>query len=143
MSVPPELTTFGAVIRFAAALERQAADHYEAWLAQDPGEARELAVSLASGHGRRAARLERLVREQLNEIILEPITGLRAERYLREGKSADMPAAGTSAALEERLARFYCDLVEHAGRALGGAARSLERFARESQGQAKELREAE
>ncbi|MCJ7751708.1 MAG: hypothetical protein MUQ65_11550, partial [Armatimonadetes bacterium] len=61
MSVPPELTTFGAVIRFAAALERQAVDHYEAWLAQDPGEWRELASSLASDHDRRAARLARIV----------------------------------------------------------------------------------
>lgn len=143
MSASPELTTFGAVIRFAAALERQAVDHYQAWLAQDPGEWRELALSLASSHDRRAARLERLVREQLNEMILEPITGLRAERYLAEGESGDTRSVGASAALEERLARLYSDLVEHAGRALGGAARSLQRFAGESQRHAEELREAE
>jgi hypothetical protein len=126
MSVPPELTTFGAVIRFAAALERQATGHYVAWLAQDAGEARDLASSLASSHRRRAARLERLVREQLNEMLLEPIAGLRAERYLAEGESGDTPGAGASVAMEERLARLYSDLVEHAGRALGGAARSAE-----------------
>ena len=143
MSAPPELTTFGAVIRFAAALETEAAAHYERWLAQSQaGDVPALVSSLASDHAKRAARLERLVREQLNEMTLEPIAGLRAERYSGEGEPPDAPTAATSAALEERLARLYTDLVEHAGRALGGAARSLQRFADESQRHAERVREA-
>jgi len=138
MSAPPELRTFGAVIRFAAAHEAEAVAYYERWMAKG-GDRPALIASLASRHAKRAARLERLVREQLNEMILEPIAGLCAEDYAIT--SEESLCAASAIELETRLARLYSDLVEHAGRALGVAARSLSRFADESQRQAEELHE--
>ena len=140
MSEWQELTTFGAVIRFAAAREAEAAAYYERWAARRGGTPA-LASSLASGHAKRAARLERLVREQLNEMILEPIAGLRADDYA--GEIEEAPTAAASAALEDRLERLYSDLLHHAGRTLGGATRVLQRFAEESRRHAEELRDVE
>ena len=125
----PRLGTFGALMRFAAQLEREAAERYATW-AREPGRGGGFAA-LADSHRKRADQLARMVQEQLNEMTLEPISGLEASDYL----PPEGPASGGAAearALEERLARLYEDAAERAGHVLGGAARSLQRLARQS-----------
>jgi len=78
-----ELGTAGAVLGFALELEKQAASFYQETLAEVAGDAplREVMEQLAQRHGRRVKRLERLRREQVTEMILEPIRGLEDNPY--------------------------------------------------------------
>ncbi len=123
----PELTSFGTVILFAQALEARAGS-----LAGEVGEPK-----AARLHTKRAKRLELLRRERLNEVVLQPLTGLdRAEYLPAEGLSG---AAGL-ATLEDTTARFYRDALEHAADVLGGLERTFDRFARESDKLAAALR---
>jgi len=123
----PDLTSFGTVILFAQAREGRAAQ-----LAGEVGEAK-----AARLHAKRAKRLELLRNERLNEVVLQPLTGMdRAEYLPAEGLAG---AAGL-ATLEEITARFYRDALEHAAEVLGGLERTFDRFARESENLAATLR---
>lgn len=130
----PRLGTFGALMRFAAQLEGEAAERYAAW-AGDPDLGGRFAA-LADSHRKRADQLARTVQEQLNEMTLEPISGLDASDYLppEDPPSGDDAAARMAWArdVEERLARLYEDATQRAGHVLGGASRSLQRLARQS-----------
>lgn len=124
----PELNTLGALLRFAISLETETADRYAEWSAAAgaPASFSELALE----HSTRAERLTRLLREQLNEMILEPISGLSIARY-------QAPASDVAAS-ERRLAQLYADIVTQAGHVLPGAARTFIRFGERSQQLARE-----
>jgi len=80
-----ELGTAGAVLSFALELERQAASFYQEALAHpkvsEGTRVRGVLEQLAQQQRRRVKRLERLRREQVTEMILEPIRGLEDEPY--------------------------------------------------------------
>jgi hypothetical protein len=123
----PELTSFGTVLLFAQALEARAG--------QMAGEVDE--PKAARLHTKRAKRLELLRKERLNEVVLQPLTGMDRTEYLpAEGLSG---AAGL-ATLEETTARFYRDALARAADVLGGLERTFDRFARESENLAATLR---
>ena len=130
----PKLGTFGALMRFAAQLEGEAAERYARWT--DDADLGGRFAALADSHRKRAEQLARMVQEQLNEMTLEPITGLDASDYLppEDPPSGDDAAARMAWArdVEERLARLYEDATRQAGHVLGGAARALQRLARQS-----------
>jgi hypothetical protein len=128
-AVPPELNTLGALMRFAISREAETADRYAEWAtaAEAPASFSELAAE----HTLRAERLTRLLREQLNEMILEPISGLSVADY--PGPAADMTD------VERELARLHTDIVTQAGHVLPGASRTLTRFAERSRQLAREL----
>ncbi len=120
---PPQLNTLGALMRFAISLETETADRYAEWATA--ADASASFSELATEHNLRVERLTRLLREQLNEMILEPISGLSVADYTG-------PTTNT-ADLERRLARLYTDIVAHAGHVFPGASRTLTRFAERSQ----------
>ena len=123
----PEVTSFGTVILFAQALEGRAAA-----LAASIDEAK-----AARLHGKRGKRLELLRKERLNEVVLQAIGGLERSEYL---PPADLTGGAGLAALEDRITRFYRDALIHAADVLGGLERTFERFARESEDLAAQLR---
>lgn len=123
----PELTSFGTVILFAQALEARAA-----YLAGEADEAK-----MARLHTKRAKRLELLRKERLNEVVLQPLSGMDRAEYL---PAADLAGAAGLATLEETTARFYRDALDRAADVLGGLERTFERFARESENLAATLR---
>lgn len=123
----PELTSFGTVILFAQALESRAAD-----LAQGIEEAK-----AARLHTKRGKRLELLRKERLNEVVLQPLSGLDRAEYL---PPEDAVGAEGLALLEDSVARFYRDALTHAADVLGGLERTFDRFARESEDLAARLR---
>ncbi|MEW5759465.1 MAG: hypothetical protein AB1779_01710 [Candidatus Thermoplasmatota archaeon] len=84
-----ELTTFGAVMKFAIELEETCIKNYEA---QNK--------LLYEKHKKRKSLLEKIRRERLNEILLEPITGLNANDYEIKNISE----------MEEKIGKFYADL---------------------------------
>src|SRR5574340_796544 len=93
-----ELTTFGAVLKFALEQEAALAGLYAA--AAEAG--RELPAELAANGERNRKRLELIRRQQVNEMLLEAVQGLDTEDYrLDAGDAARLEAA------EATLERFY------------------------------------
>ncbi len=113
------LNTFGAVLSHAIELEAQLRDWYSRL-----GEA-----DKAKAADKRRMKLERVRRENVVEITLEPIEGLDAADYRLD--LADASPAGRTA-VENVAARFYRDVAPKIN--VRAAQRALERCGREHAG---------
>jgi hypothetical protein len=110
------LNSFGAILTFAIDLETRLRDYY-----QGIGDS-----SRAADADKRRANMERVRRENVTEIKLEPIQGLDIDAYTLD--LSDTTAAGQQAA--ERIAtQFYTDVAPHIN--VREAQRALERAARQ------------
>ena len=109
------LTTFGAIMGFAGKITGQSADTYKTMIqkAKDPG-LREILGTLSVEGGKSRSLMEKTRRENVTEMILEPITGLRQEDYEIDLKVTDgMEDADLLKAvltLEEREWKFFSDV---------------------------------
>ena len=113
------LNTFGAVFTFAIELEAQLSAYYS-----DIGDA-----GMAKAADKRRVKLERVRRENVVEITLEPIEGLSADDYALD--LSDGSADGRAAAVRT-AARFYRDAAPKIN--VRAAQRALERCGREHGG---------
>jgi len=135
----PDLTSFGTLLLYAQALEGATGDAAAAALEESPlDSAAETLVKAKRLHTKRGKRLEQLRRERLNEVVLQPLTGLSREAYLP--RSHEKAVVEELALLEDTTARFYRDALTHAADVLGGLERTFARFARESEAMAASLR---
>ncbi len=121
----PELTNFGSLVRHALMIESAASAFYEG-----PGSALgPLATELAAAHRERHRVVARARQQYLNEVILEPISGLDGRKYVVDVAPADPTDARSRAlALEETSAAFYADSAEVAGALLAEAARTFRKL---------------
>lgn len=109
-----ELGTFGAVLAFAIKLEGHSAEFYEeaASLARH-SLAEGVFWALAEAKRKRKELLEKSRREYINEMLLEPIVGLKGSDYLMEtelsSKMGYHDALRLAMELEERSQRLYLD----------------------------------
>ena len=113
------LNTFGAILSYAASMEAQLQAYY-----QGIGKA-----ELAKAADKRRKKLERVRRENVVEITLEPIEGLDAAKYSLD--LADVSDDGQSTA-EETAAQFYRDVAPKIN--VRAAQRALERCGKEHVG---------
>ena len=113
------LNTFGAILSYAADMEAQLCDWY--------GGIGESAKAKAAD--KRRKKLERVRRENVVEITLEPIAGLDAADYVLD--LADVSREG-QAAVADIAARFYRDVAPKIN--VRAAQRALERCGREHAG---------
>jgi hypothetical protein len=141
----PEISSFGTLLKFALALEATTAE-LESQASVAPACAPHQAelAAMAKKHTRRIGDLERLQRERLNEVILQPLSGMARDEYLPtatlpEGGAAELTAA--LAGLEENAARFYGDAAERGVNLLGGLDRTFKRFIKEDKKRAQTLRQ--
>jgi rubrerythrin len=125
-----ELTKFGALVQFALELEQGAAAFYNEAEKQAGGDSlKAVFSSLLSDCRKNAQRLERIRREDVNEMLLESVHGIHGETY----SMPEVSAAGTGGLVaaakvtEETLARYYRDIVSKLS--LPDAARSFSRLA--------------
>ncbi len=107
-----DLTTFGAVVKFALDIEAQVSSFYESaiGIAKDPDFGK-LLESLFHRGQKRIKTLLRVRRENVTEMILEPIAGLNSDVHkpvtaIPEGAD-DGAVRETAAALETKLHEFY------------------------------------
>jgi hypothetical protein len=112
------LNNFGAIFTFAIDLETRLRDYY-----QQIGDS-----ARAAAADKRRANLERVRRENVTEIKLEPIEGLNEADYALN--LDDTSAAGQQAA-EAAAARFYKDTAPKIN--VREAQRALERCAKQHQ----------
>jgi hypothetical protein len=109
------LTTFGAIMGFAAEITGRTGDTYKAMVqkAKDPGLKEALQV-LSIEAGKSHSLMEKTRRENVTEMILEPISGLQQEDYEIDLKVTDpMEDADllkAALAFEERERKFFGDV---------------------------------
>lgn len=140
------LTNFGAVLNFAETIEREDMDFYR-HAVQDPhvGPRADLFASLAGEGKKHVALVQRTRRENVTEMILEPIQGLSRDSYqmaLDDLAMMDEPAILEAAlALENRAIRYYNDAAEKI-RALPEVARALKTLAKKRDKRIARLRDS-
>ena len=119
MASSESLNTFGAVFTFAIELESRLSAYYS-----DIGDA-----GMASAADKRRKKLERVRRENVVEITLEPIRGLDADDYALD--LSDRSAEGQASA-----ARIACQFYRDAAPKINvrAAQRALERCGKEHGG---------
>ena len=138
-----ELGTFGAVMAFASQAVTQSAEFYETARERAKGpELKDVLKSLQDGANRDRATMEQTRRENVTEMILEPIAGLRREEYevrLSEvAPEADAEILKTALLLEERDQRWFRD--SSAKLRLPEVARIFRKVARRKEGTILKLR---
>ena len=139
----PELTSFGTLLKFALVIEEAVAR-----LAREAAEMEVCAkwgaelAACAKKHTKRNKQLERLRRERLNEVVLQPISGMERADYLPDMELPVEPAAiiAVLVANEEKTARFFDDAADIAANVLGGVDRTFRKLAKESRRLAEGLR---
>jgi hypothetical protein len=109
------LTTFGAIMGFAAEITGQSGEIYKTLAQKAKGlTLREVLQVLSAEGGKNHSLMEKTRRENVTEMILEPITGLHQEEYGVDLKVVDpMEDADLLRAaliLEEREKKFFNDV---------------------------------
>jgi rubrerythrin len=111
------LSTFGAIMGFAAEMVRQTEDIYKTMVqkTKDPA-LRETLEALLGEEGKNHSLMEKTRRENVTEIILEPIAGLHQGDYEIEMKvmdqTQDVDLLKVALILEEREQRFFNDVSD-------------------------------
>lgn len=112
-----ELATFGAVLKFAIEFEDGAAKFYKTAAETLPaGAVKDTFLDLAKLKAKRKQITERARQDNVTEMILEPISGLRSEDFIAnttvmEG-IAPVEAIKQALALEDKAASFYAAAAE-------------------------------
>jgi len=108
------LSTFGAIMGFAAEMVGQTRDTYKALAEKAKNPAlKEVLRELAVEKGKNHSLMERTRRENVTEMILEPVTGLHEEDYevdlkgLEQKDDADL--LRVALILEQREKKFFQD----------------------------------
>ena len=139
-----ELTSFGTLFAFAAALEEAIASAAKRAAALDGcADHADALAACTRLHDKRAKELARLRRERLNEVVLQRIEGMTHTDYipaLAEDTSDGAQALAALATAEETAARFYEDAGRAAKNVLTGLERTFSKYARKNRDQATALR---
>lgn len=143
MAAPvPELTTFGSVLRYAMEIEAASAAFYDSAVPVLRADGlSSLARELAAQHANRRSLLERTRQFKLNEMVLEPVSGLDGRRYRFDATSAPRDHVLPRAIdLEGTAERFYKESSVVAKALLTEAARTFQRLGEENARNAARLR---
>ncbi len=111
------LSTFGAIMGFSVEIVQQAEAFYKAIIqkAKDPALS-EAFQALLEEEGKTHSLMERTRRENVTEMILEPIAGLHQADYEIEMKgmdpTQDSDLLKTALVFEERERRFFSDVSD-------------------------------
>jgi len=109
------LTTFGAIMGFAAEITGRTGEIYKTMVqkAKDHG-LKEALQALSVEGGKSHSLMEKTRRENVTEMILEPISGLRQEDYEIDLKVTDQMGDAdllkAALAFEERERKFFSDV---------------------------------
>ena len=108
------LTTFGAIMGFAAEITGQTGEIYKALVHKAKDLVlKEVLQALSAEEGKSHSLMEKTRRENVTEMILEPVTGLHREDYEIDLKipdrTDDVDLLKVAIVLEEREKRFFRD----------------------------------
>lgn len=136
-----QLGTFGAILKYATDIEEGAASYYDSLAALAPPQAKALAVEMAAASRKNKQILERTRRMEMQEMILEAISGLETADYdAAYGAPSDLKAGIANAIdIEGKAAAFYSDSAAKLG-FLGNVKRTLEKLGKEREARVLKLR---
>jgi hypothetical protein len=141
----PEIVAYGSAFRFALSAEAACAELAAAADALAPDAAwRSKLNELACAHRDRVSKLT-AIRQEVNEMILEPITSLDRSEYL--GALDAEPATSWPAIVEQLIAaecdaaRYHEDFVASADDVLAASSRAFKKSAQQDRAAAEELGE--
>jgi hypothetical protein len=141
----PEIVAYGSAFRFALEAEQACADLAAAAQVLAPDEAwRDKLDVVICTHDDRVQKLT-VIRQEVNEMILEPIHSLDGGEYL--GALDDDPATSWPAVVEQLIqaeedtARYHEDFVAQCEDILAASARAFKKSAKQDRAAAAELRE--
>jgi rubrerythrin len=103
-----ELGTFGAVLKYAMELEQEVHKFYET--ASEVAKDKDLTNQfrqLSKRGKKRLTTLDRVRRENVTEMILEPIVGLDSDDFKIESDIEEAKLVETALSVEKTLHRFY------------------------------------
>jgi rubrerythrin len=126
------LTTFGSILNFAEEMEAQDVVFYEK-AAGNPAcaELKELFAEFAADAKKNQKTAQRTRRENVTEMILEPIHGFTRNPYCEACEGAETLSVGealaTARRLEDRAERYYTEAAAKI-KALPEVARALKRL---------------
>ena len=128
------LTNFGAILNFAETVEREDMEFYRQASGIESAAPYRVLFEMFAGEGKKNVSLvQRTRRENVTEMILEPIRDFSRERYLKTvGDARSMDLSGILAAadiLENRAICYYTDAAEKI-RALPEVSRALKTLAK-------------
>jgi len=108
------LSTFGAIMGYAAEIIKQTEEAYQGLISKAKNPTLKQALQdLAGEEKKNQSLMERTRRENVTEMILEPITGLHQEEYIVDLKGVpqkdDTDLVKGAMILEERVKRFFSD----------------------------------
>ena len=140
------LTNFGAVLNFAETLEKDDVGFYTGAAETVAAEAHHALFEALVREGRKnIAMVQRTRRENVTEMILEPIQGLARGSYqvaIDNANTMDTKAIVSAAiALEQRAIRYYSDAADKI-RALPEVSRALKTLAKKRNKRLGQLQDA-
>lgn len=127
------LTNFGAILNFAESIEKEDTAFYQVACSTAEADCKEMFDRLTQEGKKHIAIIQRTRRENVTEMILEPIQDFERASY--QLNIVDMEAKNTQAlvaaaiSLEERAVRYYTDAGVKM-RALPEVARALKTLAK-------------
>jgi rubrerythrin len=136
-----ELGTFGAVLKYAIEIEDSASQYYQKLAAKASGNDQPLLNDLANGSKRNKQALERTRKMEMQEMILEAITGLDTVNYdSKFDESVDVKAGLKNALeIEGRASKFYAESASKLG-FLGNVKKTLERLGKDREERGKKVK---
>jgi hypothetical protein len=142
----PQIVAYGSAFRFALEAEQACADLAAAADVLSPDDAWHARLEeLVCGHDDRVQKLT-LIRQEVNEMILEPIHSLDGSAYL--GTLDAEPATRWPTVVEQLIkaeedaARYHEDFVTQCEDVLAASARAFKKAAKQDRAAAEQLFEA-
>ncbi|MDI9643600.1 MAG: hypothetical protein QFX35_00075 [Candidatus Verstraetearchaeota archaeon] len=112
-----QLGTFGAILKFASELEDAAANFYEEAAKRASSERQKLFSELSNASKKNKQMIDRTRRMEMQEMILEAITGIDSDNYKTDKDVAPDESANLRKAveIESKAKKFYEDSMEKLG----------------------------
>lgn len=136
-----QLGTFGAILKYAIEIEGRAAEFYDRLAGKASGDAKAVFSELAGASRKNSQALERTRRMEMQEMILEAITGIDTKNYeapYEEGSDLKGTIA-YAIEMEAKASKFYSDSASKLG-FLANAKRVMEKIGRERAERAERLK---
>lgn len=136
-----QLGTFGAILKYATDIEEGAATYYDSLAALASGDVKAAASEMAAASRKNKQILERTRRMEMQEMILEAISGLDTVNYDAAFSAPYDLKAGIAHALdiEGKAASFYTDSASKLG-FLDNVKRALEKLGKDRGARSARLR---
>lgn len=127
-----QLGTFGAILKYAIEIEDAATQYYDELAKKAPEGAKACIYELSNSSKKYKQILERTRRMELQEMVLEAITGMDTLNYaVKFDTSVDFKTGLNNAVeIEQKVSAFYSESSKKLG-FLPNASRTLEKLSKE------------